>query len=59
MPRAPYIMVPNERTTVIDIIRKLKTPSNYIGAIAKCVEDGKLQYMKSHDFQVLMQQVSF
>jgi hypothetical protein len=42
----------------MDIIRELKTPSHYVGAIAKCVEEGKLRYMKSHDFHVLMHQVS-
>jgi hypothetical protein len=57
MPRALYILTANERTTVLDIIKKLKTPSNYMGAIAKCVEDGRLRYMKSHDFHVLMHQV--
>jgi hypothetical protein len=55
---APYVLSPSERTMVMDIIRELKTPSHYVGAIAKCVEEGKLRYMKSHDFHVLMHQVS-
>jgi hypothetical protein len=36
----------------------MKTPSNYCGNIAKFLADGKLHYMKSHDFHVLLQQVS-
>ena len=58
MPKAPYILTATERTIVLDIIKNLKTPSNYMGAIAKCVDDGKLRYMKSHDFHVLMHQVT-
>ena len=41
----------------MDIIRNLKTPSHYVGAIHKCLEDGKLRYMKSHDYHVMMHQV--
>jgi len=57
MPTAPYILSSSERTSVMQIIKKLKNPSNYVGAIHKCLEDGKLRYMKSHDFHVLMHQV--
>jgi len=57
MPSAPYILNPIEKTTVMNIIKKLKTPSNYVGAIHKCLEDGKLRYMKSYDFHMLMHQV--
>jgi hypothetical protein len=57
VPNAPYILKGSEKTRVMDIIRNLKTPSNYVGAIHKCLEDGKLRYMKSHDYHVLMHQV--
>jgi len=57
MPTAPYVLNSSERTMVMQIIKGLRTPSNYVGAIHKCLEDGKLRYMKSHDFHVLMQQV--
>jgi hypothetical protein len=57
MPGAPYILKSSEKTTVIEIIKKLKTPSNYVGAIHKCLAEGKLRYIKSHDFHVLMHQV--
>jgi hypothetical protein len=56
-PEAPYVLKAHERTTVVDIIRELKTPSNYVGTIHKCLEEGKLRYMKSHDFHVLMKEV--
>jgi hypothetical protein len=57
MPRAPYILTSDEKVSVVDIIKRLKTPSKYVGAIHKCLEEGKLRYMKSHDFHVLMHQV--
>jgi hypothetical protein len=57
MPLAPYVLKPNEKVIVMDIVKKLKTPSNYVGAIHKCLANGKLRYMKSHDFHVLMHQV--
>jgi hypothetical protein len=52
---APYVLKPAERKKVIDIIQGMKTPSKYCGNIAKCLADGKLRYMKSHDFHVLLQ----
>jgi hypothetical protein len=30
-----------------------------MGAIHKCLEEGKLRYMKSHDYHVLMHQVQY
>ena len=57
IPQAPYILRGAQRTRVMDIIRNLKTPSNYVGAIHKSLEDGQLRYMKSHDYHVLMHQV--
>jgi hypothetical protein len=57
VPHAPYILRGAQRTRVMDIIRNLKTPSNYVGAIHKCLEENKLRYMKSHDYHVMMHQV--
>jgi hypothetical protein len=54
---APYILKPMEKTTIMEIIKNLQTLVNYVGAIQKCLEDGKLWYMKSHDFHVLVHQV--
>jgi hypothetical protein len=58
-PDAPYVLKENERTTIVDIIKNLKTPTNYVGAIHKCLEEGKVRYMKSHDFHILMHEVHF
>jgi hypothetical protein len=58
VPNAPYVLSTSERKKVIEVIQNMKTPSNYYGNIAKCLADGKLRYMKSHNFHVLLQQVS-
>lgn len=58
MPRAPFVLNPNERKEFVSIISNIRTPSGYVGSIHKRLEDGKLHYMKTHDYHVLMQQVS-
>ena len=58
IPSTPYTLQGNQRTRVMDIIRNLKTPLNYVGAIHKCLEEEKLRYMKFHDYHVLMHQVN-
>lgn len=57
MPHAPYALNVVERKEFVDIISSLRTPTNYVGSIHKRLMDGKLQYMKTHDYHVLMQQV--
>ena len=57
MLHAPYILKPNERREFVHIVSSIRTPTNYVRAIHKRLQDGKLQYMKSHDYHVLMQQV--
>ena len=37
IPSTPYILKRVEKIRVMDIIRNLKTPSNYMGAIHKCL----------------------
>jgi hypothetical protein len=59
MPHAPYILKPMERSKFVSIVSSIRTPTNYVGAIHKRLQDGKLQYMKSHDYHVLMQQVRY
>jgi hypothetical protein len=59
MPLVPYVLKPSKKVRMMDIIRTLRTPSNYIGAIHKCLEEGKLRYMKNHDFHVFMHQVTY
>lgn len=57
MPHAPYVLSPSERKEFVGIISNIRTPTNYVGAIHKRLMDGKLQYMKTHDYHVFMQQV--
>jgi len=57
MPHAPYVLSPSKRKEFVGIISNIRTPTNYVGAIHKRLMDGKLQYMKTHDYHVLMQQV--
>jgi len=57
MPRAPYVFNSQERKEFVTIISNIRTPTNYVGSIHKRLVDGKLHYMKMHDYHVLMQQV--
>ena len=57
MPHAPFVFRPNERAEFVGIVSNIRTPTNYVGSIHKRLADGKLQYMKTHDYHVLMQQV--
>ena len=57
MLQAPYMFKPHERKEFVAIISNIRTPFNYVGSIHKRLMDGKLQYMKTHDYHVLMQQV--
>lgn len=57
MPDAPFVLKPHERKEFVEIISNIRTPLNYVGSIHKRLEDGKLQYMKTHDYHVLMHQV--
>jgi len=57
MPHAPYVLNMNEWKEFVEIISNIRTPTNYVGSIHKRLVDGKLQYMKTHDYHVLMQQV--
>ena len=58
MPHAPYVFRENERTEFVGIVSNIRTPTNYVGGIHKRLVDGKVQYMKTHDYHVLMQQAS-
>ena len=57
MPQSPYILKPEEKRVFVHIVSSIHTSTNYVGAIHKRLQDGKLQYMKTHDYHVLMQQV--
>ena len=57
MPDAPYVLTREERGSFLNMLQKLKFPSNYVGALNKRIQDGKLRGLKSHDFHILLQQV--
>jgi len=57
MLHAPYVLNANERKEFVGILLNIRTPTNYVGSIHKRLMDGKLQYMKTHDYHVLIQQV--
>ena len=57
MPNAPYILKREDKEAFLTTLRKLKFPTNYVGALSKRIHDGKLRGMKTHDFHILLQQV--
>jgi hypothetical protein len=58
MPHAPYVLLPQAKNDMLAVIGSTKVPQNYAGAIHKRVSEGRLRFLKSHDFHILMQQVS-
>ena len=58
MPLAPYVLDVEEQKEFVGIISSIRTPTNYVGSIHKRLVDGKLHYMKTHDYHVLMQEVN-
>ena len=58
LPTTPYVLSKEEKAKFLDILRNLKTPTNYAGQLAKCIaSDRDLKGLKSHDYHVLMQQL--
>lgn len=57
MPHAPYVLPPHAKTDMLAVIASTKVPTNYSGAIYKRVSEGRLRFLKSHDFHILMQHV--
>ena len=57
MPHAPYVLLPRAKTDMLGVIGSMKVPTNYADAIYKRVSDGRLRFLKSHDFHVLVQHV--
>lgn len=58
MPHAPNVLTPDEKKRFIDVLKSLRTPTDYASAIHNRIEDGRMRHLKSHDYHVLMQQVS-
>lgn len=54
---APYVLTKQDQTEFLTTLRELKFPSNYVGALSRRIQDGKLRGLKTHDFHILLQQV--
>jgi hypothetical protein len=61
LPTTLYVLSREEKIVFVGIVQGLKTPTNYVGQLAKRIMvDGDLKGLKglkSHDYHVLMQQV--
>jgi hypothetical protein len=57
VPHLTYVLTPMEKQKVLELIAALRTPTDYAGSVQAHVCDGRLRFMKSHDYHVLMQQV--
>jgi len=50
-PIAPYVLTYEEKKTILQIIKQLKTPTHYASALHKKVaRDGKLKGLMSRDY---------
>jgi hypothetical protein len=58
MPHAPFTLKSHEKKEVLNTLSTLRLPSNYAGPIYRQVQDGRLRYLKSYEFHILLQQVS-
>lgn len=58
MPHATYVMKNEEKRAFLEFMKSVRTPTDYSSAIHSRVEDGRMRFLKSHDYHVLMQQVS-
>ena len=59
MPHAPYVLSPGEKRRVLEMIKSVKVPSGHCANFLKLVnlEKGKLQFLKSHDWHVLLEEI--
>ena len=58
-PHAPYVLLEDEKVKLLKAISACRTPTNHCGNFSKLVnmEKKKLQFMKSHDWHVLLQEI--
>ena len=58
-PHAPYVLREDEKVKLLKAIHSCKTPTGHCGNFEKLVnmEKKKLQFMKSHDWHVLIQDI--
>jgi len=57
MPDATYVLSIEDKAKVMRILKSLRTPTHYVGALHTKISKGKLSGLKSHDFHVLLQQI--
>ena len=57
MPDATYVLSQEDRAKVLRVLKSLRTPTHYAGALHTKISKGKLSGLKSHDFHVLLQQI--
>jgi len=59
MPHAPYVLRPEEKRRVLQTIRSVQIPFGHCANFSKLVnlDKGKMQFMKSHDWHVLLEEV--
>ncbi|KAG0573802.1 hypothetical protein KC19_VG210300 [Ceratodon purpureus] len=58
-PQAPYVLRASEKQRVLQAIKNVRTPSGHCANFSKLVnlEKGKFQFMRSHDWHVLLEEV--
>ena len=58
-PHAPYVLRNEEKKRVLQTIKSVQTPSGHCANFDKLVnlEKGKFQFMKSHDWHVLLEEI--
>ena len=54
---ATYVLSVEDKAKVLCILKSLRTPSHYVGALHTKISEGKLSGLKSHDYHVLLQQI--
>ena len=57
-PHPTYVLTPSEWQQVMDVISNLRFPTDYAGNMQSHVCEGRLRFMKSHDFHIMLQQIS-
>lgn len=57
IPDAPYVLTRQKREEFFTTLRELKFPSQYVGALKRRIQDGKLSGLKTYDFHIPLEQV--
>ena len=49
---ATYVITPTNKQKFLDLIGRLRTPTDYVIGINLHVSDGRLRFMKFHDYHI-------